>query len=198
MEMKHTKKKYLFFFSITFSLVVFSIFLYRYSKNNPVLNSKYAYECKERIKETWMILDGYISANGDLPRDDEGHFSPESLLCHQTSQHNCVPSSNSHCTLATDADKDWEGLIWCGDVSKEQVSNWGLGHPISKRYVLLCHTTKSLHRVGSKVFALILISDGSVPSIEVNIDSYQSWLEKDFLLGNNSLPTFAIQHFQDD
>lgn len=155
-------------------------------------------ECRGRLKHARGVLSECIKQNHDLPRDQNGHFSPDAMICPAGSEdhEHCVPLDWTCCPLNGRTDPPWRGLIWFKDLSQEQMKQ--LDSPQWPPWILICHDADTLHYMHGKYLALLCFSNGMVIQLPVVKEEYRRWLNKDFLAGKLEAPEFVVEQLERD
>ena len=164
--------------------------------------------CQRRMIENFKALAKYVHRHSDVPRDGNGQFSPDLLLCREASFEGCVDSTDCLCTLCVEpAGPAWSGWEWCKTPSKSEISRLerfsdidSHGKKLSNEWVVMCHNVGFAHRIGKQYSAAVLLSSGVVYKFHWNEGDrdgadYRTWVKESFKNGVHEIPGFMRRQF---
>ena len=153
--------------------------------------------CKQRMLHIYEILRAYARERGEFPKDDNGVFTPNHLLCSETNiERACLSGVESQCSLQSEQATPWAGYVWCKEPEEQQLADFILGRSDAVPFIILCHECSSVHRVGDRRSRSVLLSDGRVIRFDLEDDKYCGWLDNKFRRGDTSVPEFMRESIE--
>ncbi|MEW4489005.1 hypothetical protein AB1L42_13040 [Thalassoglobus sp. JC818] len=176
-----------------FIVVVVFVSFFLLSQTADIRSAMLSARCNERMRLAYASLADFVERTGDLPRDEEGNFSPELLICQAENADGCLTKSDCTCSLAPGESEPFEGILWNRHLDMESFRPSQAGQLKPKDVVVICHDIQPTHFMnrwvpGSPGRWSFVMGDGSLHTVICPVDEYEDWINESFVKGNPRFP----------